>query len=669
MAPKQIGRYELKHELGRGGMATVYLAHDPQFQRDVAVKLLPRDLLHEASFKSRFTREAQTIAALEHPAIVPVYDFGEEDGQPYLVMRHMPGGSLADRIENGHYSIEMASEILKRIGSALDYAHSQGVVHRDLKPANILFDKFDNSYLADFGIARLAEASTALTGTNTIIGTPAYMSPEQVHGDEVLDGRSDIYSLAIILFEMLTGKQPFEADTPAKVMMKHILDPVPNVLDANPDLPLDSRSFFSIALAKDREERYAKAEILSSELENLITRKTHTRSLADETYVEQIETLVEQPSEPEKKTVVETPPPIPQQLPSEGVKGGSTLIQNPIRILGIVGLTILLLVGGALVFNKIRGSLSPDEAVLNERPEGSPISKPTEQTIVNVEETPALRAETATPGSGPLTNSSLGKEIVARGTIRVGVHYLSGIWPFSVIDVDEEIHTGFEFELTKEIINRLFSDSVSIEWIYTSAVDRLTSLQAGDFDLLARNTTHTVSRDEYGLWTSNYFLGGLRLLVFRRDGYSEIEDMNGQQVSTLAGTTNELIISQVVEDLGLDIDIATFEQWDDAMHSFESGESVAFVGWWLSLLDARGRDDSYEVIGRLLIGSLDGTEVGREPIAFGIPPGQEDFRDEVNAVLMQIIQDGTWQDLYDRWFPGSPPWTTEEMLAEPPLNR
>ncbi len=669
MAPKQIGRYELKHELGRGGMASVYLAHDPHFKRDVAVKLLPRDLLHEASFKSRFTREAQTIAALEHPAIVPVYDFGEEDGQPYLVMRHMPGGSLADRIENGHYSIEMASEILKRIGSALDYAHSQGVVHRDLKPANILFDKFDNSYLADFGIARLAEASTALTGTNTIIGTPAYMSPEQVHGDEVLDGRSDIYSLAIILFEMLTGKQPFEADTPAKVMMKHILDPVPNVLDANPDLPLDSRSFFSIALAKDREERYAKAEILSSELENLITRKTHTRSLADETYVEQIETLVEQPSEPEKKTVVETPPPIPQQLPSEGVKGGSTLIQNPIRILGIVGLTILLLVGGALVFNKIRGSLSPDEAVLNERPEGSPISKPTEQTIVNVEETPALRAETATPGSGPLTNSSLGKEIVARGTIRVGVHYLSGIWPFSVIDVDEEIHTGFEFELTKEIINRLFSDSVSIEWIYTSAVDRLTSLQAGDFDLLARNTTHTVSRDEYGLWTSNYFLGGLRLLVFRRDGYSEIEDMNGQQVSTLAGTTNELIISQVVEDLGLDIDIATFEQWDDAMHSFESGESVAFVGWWLSLLDARGRDDSYEVIGRLLSGSLDGTEVGREPIAFGIPPGQEDFRDEVNAVLMQIIQDGTWQDLYDRWFPGSPPWTTEEMLAEPPLNR
>jgi serine/threonine-protein kinase len=251
MASKNIDRYMIQHQLGRGGMATVHLAHDPHFKRDVAIKLLPRDLLHEATFKSRFTREAQTIAALEHPAIVPVYDFGEVDGQPYLVMRYMPGGSLSEKIGAGPLEIEQASDILNRLGSALDYAHSQGVVHRDLKPANILFDNFGNCYLADFGIARLAEASTTLTGTNAIIGTPAYMSPEQVHGDKVLDGRSDIYSLAIILFEMLTGKQPFEADTPAKVMMRHVLDPIPSIREVKPDLPLGSGRIFSTAMAKE----------------------------------------------------------------------------------------------------------------------------------------------------------------------------------------------------------------------------------------------------------------------------------------------------------------------------------------------------------------------------------------------------------------------------------
>ena len=255
MERKTIDRYIIQRQLGRGGMATVYLAHDPRFKRDVAIKLLPRDLLHESSFKSRFTREAQTIAALEHPAIVPVYDFGEANGQPYLVMRYMSGGSLSERIERGPCSVEDASKILKRIGSALDYAHSQGVVHRDLKPANILFDNFGNSYLADFGIVRLAEASTTLTETNAIIGTPAYMSPEQVHGDKVLDGRSDIYSLAIILFEMLTGKQPFEADTPAKVMMRHVLDPIPSVREANPDLPVGSGKIFFTGLAKERNDR------------------------------------------------------------------------------------------------------------------------------------------------------------------------------------------------------------------------------------------------------------------------------------------------------------------------------------------------------------------------------------------------------------------------------
>ena len=144
MNPEKIGRYEIKCELGRGGMATVYEAYDPRFEREVAVKVLPREMLHDPQFRTRFEREAKTIAMLEHPAIVPVYDFGEESGQPYFVMRYMMGGSLSDRLRKGPLSIQEAARILSRLAPALDSAHSKGIIHRDLKPGNILFDKDGN---------------------------------------------------------------------------------------------------------------------------------------------------------------------------------------------------------------------------------------------------------------------------------------------------------------------------------------------------------------------------------------------------------------------------------------------------------------------------------------------------------------------------------------------
>ncbi|HLC04133.1 MAG TPA: serine/threonine-protein kinase, partial [Anaerolineales bacterium] len=170
----KIGRYEVIRELGQGGMATVFHARDPRFKRDVAVKVLPKEFLHTKHLKARFERESQTIASLEHQAIVPVYDAGTHEGQPYLVMRFMAGGSLAARLSRGPLSIQEAAHVLYRIGSALDFAHSEGVIHRDLKPANVLFDRFGESFLSDFGIAMLEEATLSLTKTGSIIGTPAY---------------------------------------------------------------------------------------------------------------------------------------------------------------------------------------------------------------------------------------------------------------------------------------------------------------------------------------------------------------------------------------------------------------------------------------------------------------------------------------------------------------
>lgn len=279
MTPQKIGRYEVKSELGRGGMATVFLAADPLIGRDVAVKVLPREFLHDPNFRGRFEREARTIAMLEHPAIVPIYDFGEQDGQPYLVMRYMKGGTLGDMIKNGPLPVAEAAEILKRLGAALDHAHSHGVIHRDLKPGNILFDESGRAFLSDFGIVKIAQATATFTG-ESIIGTPAYMSPEQVHGDKDIDGRSDIYTLGVILFEMLTGQMPYRAETPAKLMMAHVLNPVPRILAVRPDLPDGSDDVIGKALAKSPDERFTTAGDLTVALEDTLQGKSPVRAQA-----------------------------------------------------------------------------------------------------------------------------------------------------------------------------------------------------------------------------------------------------------------------------------------------------------------------------------------------------------------------------------------------------
>ncbi len=184
MQPEKIGRYEIKSELGRGGMATVYRGYDPLFERDVAIKVLPPEMLHaDPQFRLRFEREAKVIAQLEHSSIVPVYDVGEENGQPYFVMAYMGGGSLSDRIKKRIYNVEEATRILEYIAMGLDEAHSKGIIHRDLKPGNILFNNNDIPKISDFGIAKVTNSQTLDVTGSGIIGTPAYMAPEQASGE------------------------------------------------------------------------------------------------------------------------------------------------------------------------------------------------------------------------------------------------------------------------------------------------------------------------------------------------------------------------------------------------------------------------------------------------------------------------------------------------------
>jgi serine/threonine protein kinase len=263
--PGKIGRYEINGEIGRGGMAVIFSAHDPFSGREVAIKILPAEFGNNAELRARFEREMKAVASLEHECIVTVYDFGEHEHQPYFVMKYMKGGSLADRLRNGLLSLEDAILIISRVASALDYAHDEGIIHRDLKPGNIMFDDHGNAFLADFGIAKITESGATLTH-GAIVGTPAYMSPEQGSGDPNIDRSSDIYSLGVILFEMLTGRVPFRAEAPMAQVMMHITEPVPNILDFNPDLPDDIQVIIATAMAKRKFVRYSKASQLAQAL-------------------------------------------------------------------------------------------------------------------------------------------------------------------------------------------------------------------------------------------------------------------------------------------------------------------------------------------------------------------------------------------------------------------
>ncbi len=405
-------------------MATVYEAYDPRFERTVALKMLPREFMHEKEFRARFTREAKTIATLEHPAIVPVYDFGEENGQPFLVMRLMTGGSLSDRLAEGPIPIDEAAVILKRLGSALDRAHSMGIIHRDLKPSNVLFDQYGDAFLADFGIVHVSSSTNALTASGSLVGTPTYMSPEQVYGDRQLDGRSDIYALGVILFQMLTGHTPYDADTPARMMMKHVMDPVPEILRVRPDLPPACNEIISKAMAKERDERFSTATDLSSAL-TAVTKpglqQPNIAKLEEELSEMQADLLTETPpatptqtTAASAETVTDTPavpppPPLgsgigpaPTPIPQAQTSGGGV----PKWIWGVVGLIVLLCLAGVYL---VATSIADGEfALFGEDPTSTPRpdedeedevdERATEEAIAAIE---TEEAETATAEAVP----------------------------------------------------------------------------------------------------------------------------------------------------------------------------------------------------------------------------------------------------------------------------
>jgi tRNA A-37 threonylcarbamoyl transferase component Bud32/tetratricopeptide (TPR) repeat protein len=262
MSRTRVGPYELLEILGQGGMATVYRAYQPSMDRHVAIKIMHQGLALEATNVERFQREARLIARLEHPHILPVYDFDGAHTPQYIVMRFLPGGTLRDAItdrlgERGDGPVVL---LLRQVASALDYAHRQGIVHRDLKPSNVMVDDEGNAFLTDFGIARLlARDEVVLTQAGTVVGTPGYMAPEQAAAEGDVGPAADIYSLGVLAFELLTGTLPFEASSPLAMVLLHLNQPPPSAQERNPRLPAAVDAVLARALAKRPPDRFPRA--------------------------------------------------------------------------------------------------------------------------------------------------------------------------------------------------------------------------------------------------------------------------------------------------------------------------------------------------------------------------------------------------------------------------
>ena len=261
-AGQTIAGYSIIGQIGSGGMATVYQAYHERLDRHVAIKLLHQTFVQDASFRERFEREARIVARLEHAHIVPIYDYAEHEGVPFLVMKHISGGTLKRRLIKRGISLEEIKSMMTQLAGALTYAHEMGVLHRDIKPSNVLIDEHDLAYLTDFGLARIAQLGDSTISHDMMLGTPQYISPEQAKGERELTPATDVYSFGVILYELLVGVVPFSGDTPYAIVHEHIYTPPRPPSALRPELGVAIDGVLLKALAKSPEQRYQTATAL-----------------------------------------------------------------------------------------------------------------------------------------------------------------------------------------------------------------------------------------------------------------------------------------------------------------------------------------------------------------------------------------------------------------------
>lgn len=656
MIPEKIGRYVIENELGRGGMAVVYLARDPFVDRQVAVKVLPRQFTFDPQFRARFQREAQVIATLDHPAIVPVYDFGEHDQQPYIVMRYMKGGSLADKLKaKGPLPVVEAARILERIGSALDEAHQKGIVHRDLKPGNILFDDRDDAFVGDFGIVKLSESTVNYTG-NAIIGTPGYMSPEQARGDEEIDGRSDIYALGAIAYEMLTGNLPYQADTPVGLMMKHILEPVPDIRVIKPELPPSTSQVISKAMAKEPNQRYQQCAEVATAL-TLVGSGMPTAAAGDSEA-----TVIDSPARPVAKATRAVPVQQKQAaaIPADSaglspeLEASADAKESGRRIplwawaVGCLGLLICgglaLGLGGLGVLGSILGDPTPtvEVAQANETSAAAPTNAPPPTSEVQPTQAPEATATFALlPTNSPPPPTPAPTLAAVSGTVFVG-DAVNGSLAGGQSETWELIHSGpdtldiivepegVDFDIVVDVIDGAGNSVLPGGAVDESFVtERLTGIALdgdGSYYVLVSGFDESATGG-YSLWVIPSILSGTNP-GSQVQATDEIEAAETEHFFPFEAPIADLFVAAIVESLDEEFD-AVLGLYDDDTEALLEEVDLSFTKEYLIFDLPTAGNYYFKVTGyEGSTGPYEITLSGQEAITFYLASG-----DDVNGVL------------------------------------
>ena len=386
---ENIGPYRIIEQLGQGGMATVFKAYHAALDRYVALKVLHPAFNQDQTFTARFQREARVVAKLEHSNIVPTYDYSEHEARPYLVMKYIEGDTLKARLNQGPLKSNEIEDVINSIGSALAYAHRQGILHRDIKPSNVMIATDGSMYLADFGLARIAQAGESTMSSDSIMGTPQYISPEQAMGIKDLDAGTDIYSFGVMLYEMVVGQVPFSADTPFSIIHDHIYTPLPLPMKVNPNVPEPVQRVLLKALAKNRLDRYESVEEMMAAFKGawaeagVPMQGTAITMRPGGSYKTEPAVVKTQRAEPVKETVA---------------ANGETKKRSPWKWIGIGVTSILCL---AVAFFAVIKNIA--------KPQLDPTAEPTKITSIEIPPTAELLPTLAggrTPG-GPLLTPQL----------------------------------------------------------------------------------------------------------------------------------------------------------------------------------------------------------------------------------------------------------------------
>jgi len=527
---RQFGGYQIVAPLGEGGMAAVYKAYQPAVDRYVAIKVLPRQYAADADFTARFQREARLLAKLQHPHILPVFDYGQTEGYTWLVMPFVPSGTLTDLLTGQPLPLPRIRQIISQIGEALSYAHTHGLIHRDVKPSNVLLDESGNCLLSDFGLARMTEGSLKLTMTGAVLGTPAYMSPEQGMG-RPLDGRSDVYALGVILYEAVTGRVPYKAETPVAVIFKHISDPLPPARELNPAIPEPVERVLLKALAKRPEDRFQTAAEMVAVLQAAIPEAGPPAALAP-------------PPSPQPTTFImpaSQPRVVPPVTPRPGLPGWAWFALG----LGLVAVV------GAAALAALWPRLNPPEPpviIITATPPATAIFQ-LSTAITAPEATAPATALAATPTSTALLDLSLttptpvGGAAVRPIAINPAATFNGRIAFVSYRDQDEEIYVmNADGSGQTRLTNSPFADR---EPMFSPDGQTIVfvSQRAGGHKLFIMNAdgsnqrqlTDAVSKDEYspyfspdGQWIvySSTRGGRFELWLIRPDG-SDLRQLTG----------------------------------------------------------------------------------------------------------------------------------------------